>query len=129
MVKEDKIMIVDEFTGRIMPNRSWSEGLHPQRDELFRRFVPSPVRASLAGVAVGKPPPNDTPSAVSAPSSPPKPGWMNLYPSPKTRDPIKIHNVKAVVLHELSESCHHQRLVLPWHPAEFQLYPWLSPRS
>jgi len=28
VVREDKVMIVDEFTGRIMPNRSWSEGLH-----------------------------------------------------------------------------------------------------
>lgn len=28
VVQDDKIMIVDEFTGRIMPNRSWSEGLH-----------------------------------------------------------------------------------------------------
>lgn len=28
VIQEDKIMIVDEFTGRIMPNRSWSEGLH-----------------------------------------------------------------------------------------------------
>lgn len=28
VIQEDKVMIVDEFTGRIMPNRSWSEGLH-----------------------------------------------------------------------------------------------------
>jgi preprotein translocase subunit SecA len=28
VIQDDKIMIVDEFTGRIMPNRSWSEGLH-----------------------------------------------------------------------------------------------------
>jgi preprotein translocase subunit SecA len=28
VVRDDKVMIVDEFTGRIMPNRSWSEGLH-----------------------------------------------------------------------------------------------------
>lgn len=28
VIQEEKIMIVDEFTGRIMPNRSWSEGLH-----------------------------------------------------------------------------------------------------
>ena len=28
VVQDDKVMIVDEFTGRIMPNRSWSEGLH-----------------------------------------------------------------------------------------------------
>ena len=28
VVQDEKVMIVDEFTGRIMPNRSWSEGLH-----------------------------------------------------------------------------------------------------
>src|SRR3972149_5719083 len=26
--KEGKIIIVDEFTGRLMPGRRWSEGLH-----------------------------------------------------------------------------------------------------
>lgn len=28
MVKNNEIMIVDEFTGRLMPGRRWSEGLH-----------------------------------------------------------------------------------------------------
>ena len=28
MVKDDEIVIVDEFTGRLMPGRRWSEGLH-----------------------------------------------------------------------------------------------------
>ena len=28
VVKEDKVMIVDEFTGRLMPGRRWSDGLH-----------------------------------------------------------------------------------------------------
>lgn len=28
VIQDEKVMIVDEFTGRIMPNRSWSEGLH-----------------------------------------------------------------------------------------------------
>jgi len=28
IVLDDKIVIVDEFTGRMMPNRSWSQGLH-----------------------------------------------------------------------------------------------------
>ena len=28
IVREDKIVIVDEFTGRTMPGRRWSEGLH-----------------------------------------------------------------------------------------------------
>ena len=28
MVQEDQIVIVDEFTGRLMPNRTWRHGLH-----------------------------------------------------------------------------------------------------
>ncbi len=28
IVKEDEVIIVDEFTGRLMPGRRWSEGLH-----------------------------------------------------------------------------------------------------
>ena len=28
MVKDNEVMIVDEFTGRLMPGRRWSEGLH-----------------------------------------------------------------------------------------------------
>jgi preprotein translocase subunit SecA len=28
IVKDDQVIIVDEFTGRIMPGRRWSEGLH-----------------------------------------------------------------------------------------------------
>lgn len=28
IVKEDEVIIVDEFTGRIMPGRRWSDGLH-----------------------------------------------------------------------------------------------------
>lgn len=28
IVKDDQIVIVDEFTGRVMPGRRWSEGLH-----------------------------------------------------------------------------------------------------
>lgn len=28
VVQDDKIVIVDEYTGRLMPNRSWSHGLH-----------------------------------------------------------------------------------------------------
>jgi preprotein translocase subunit SecA len=28
LVQDDKIMIVDEFTGRVMPNRTWREGMH-----------------------------------------------------------------------------------------------------
>ena len=28
VVQEDKVIIVDEFTGRLMPSRRWSDGLH-----------------------------------------------------------------------------------------------------
>ena len=28
VVKDDEILIVDEFTGRIMPGRRYSDGLH-----------------------------------------------------------------------------------------------------
>ena len=28
MVRDDKVLIVDEFTGRLMPGRRWSDGLH-----------------------------------------------------------------------------------------------------
>ena len=28
MIKDDQVMIVDEFTGRMMPGRRWSDGLH-----------------------------------------------------------------------------------------------------
>ena len=28
MVKDGEIVIVDEFTGRLMPGRRWSDGLH-----------------------------------------------------------------------------------------------------
>ena len=28
VVQDDRVVIVDEFTGRLMPNRSWSNGLH-----------------------------------------------------------------------------------------------------
>ena len=28
IVSEDKIVIIDEFTGRLMPDRTWRDGLH-----------------------------------------------------------------------------------------------------
>ena len=28
VVQDNKVMIVDEFTGRLMPGRRWSDGLH-----------------------------------------------------------------------------------------------------
>lgn len=32
MVKDDEVVIVDEFTGRLMPGRRWSDGLHQAID-------------------------------------------------------------------------------------------------
>src|SRR6266516_4742931 len=29
MIKDGEVIIVDEFTGRLMPGRRWSDGLHP----------------------------------------------------------------------------------------------------
>ncbi len=29
VIEDDKVVIVDEFTGRLMPDRSWRDGLHP----------------------------------------------------------------------------------------------------
>ena len=28
VVREGKVVIVDEFTGRLLPDRSWEQGLH-----------------------------------------------------------------------------------------------------
>jgi len=36
VVKDGEVMIVDEFTGRLMPGRRWSDGLH-QAVEARRR--------------------------------------------------------------------------------------------
>ncbi|MBS0126828.1 preprotein translocase subunit SecA [Thetidibacter halocola] len=47
LVREDKIEIVDEYTGRRMPDRSWSEGLH-QFVELKEGVPLSSARETLA---------------------------------------------------------------------------------
>src|SRR3546814_5832731 len=31
IVKDDKVVIIDEFTGRMMDGRRWSDGLHQDR--------------------------------------------------------------------------------------------------
>src|SRR5256886_17603295 len=33
LVKDGEVIIVDEFTGRTMPGRRWSDGLHQARSE------------------------------------------------------------------------------------------------
>ncbi|MDW4496653.1 translocase [Sulfitobacter sp. D35] len=47
IVRGGKVMIVDEFTGRTMADRSWSDGLH-QMIELKEGLEPTPANETLA---------------------------------------------------------------------------------
>ena len=47
IVRDDKVMIVDEFTGRTMADRTWSDGLH-QMIELKEGLEPTPANETLA---------------------------------------------------------------------------------
>jgi preprotein translocase subunit SecA len=47
VVVEDKVQIVDESTGRVMPDRSWERGLH-QLIEVKEGVPPTPRRETLA---------------------------------------------------------------------------------
>lgn len=49
LIKEDKIQIIDESTGRIMPDRQWSEGLH-QLVEIKEALPPSEIRTTLGRI-------------------------------------------------------------------------------
>lgn len=47
LVQSGKVVIVDEFTGRLMPGRRWSEGLHQAveaKEGLRSRLKTSPMR-------------------------------------------------------------------------------------
>ena len=58
MVKDGEVVIVDEFTGRLMPGRRWSDGLHQaveakeqgskKSSARTRRSRPSPSRTTSA---------------------------------------------------------------------------------
>ncbi len=50
IVRDDKVMIVDEHTGRIMPDRSWEKGLH-QLIELKEEVPVTPPRVTLAKIS------------------------------------------------------------------------------
>ncbi|GAA0788828.1 preprotein translocase subunit SecA [Marinobacterium sediminicola] len=50
IVRDDKVMIVDEHTGRIMPDRSWEKGLH-QLIELKEGVPVTPPRVTLAKIS------------------------------------------------------------------------------
>ncbi|MEO1639791.1 MAG: DEAD/DEAH box helicase, partial [Pseudomonadota bacterium] len=49
IVRDDSVQIVDENTGRTMPDRTWSDGLH-QMMEIKEGLEPSPPRETLARI-------------------------------------------------------------------------------
>lgn len=50
VVQDDKIVIVDEFTGRLMPNRTWRQGMHQavEASEQLEMSDPSETLARLS---------------------------------------------------------------------------------
>jgi len=50
LVRDGKIQVVDEFTGRVMPDRSWSQGLH-QIIEVKEGCAVTAVRNTLARIS------------------------------------------------------------------------------
>ncbi|MBW2689239.1 MAG: prepilin peptidase [Deltaproteobacteria bacterium] len=50
LIEEDKIVIIDEFTGRMMPDRSWRDGLH-QAVEAKENVTVNPPKATLARIS------------------------------------------------------------------------------
>lgn len=50
IVRDDKVVIVDEFTGRLMPDRTWRDGLH-QAVEAKEAITVNPPKATLARVS------------------------------------------------------------------------------
>lgn len=50
VVQEGKVVIVDEFTGRMMPDRTWRDGLH-QAIEAKERIKVNPPKATLARIS------------------------------------------------------------------------------
>jgi preprotein translocase subunit SecA len=49
IVRNDEVVIVDEFTGRVMPGRRWSDGLH-QAIEAKERVEIQPETQTLASI-------------------------------------------------------------------------------
>ncbi|MEX2214145.1 MAG: hypothetical protein WD768_08460 [Phycisphaeraceae bacterium] len=48
--EEDKVVIVDEFTGRLMPDRTWRDGLH-QAIEAKEQIKVNPPKATFARIS------------------------------------------------------------------------------
>ena len=46
VLKDNEVIIVDEFTGRLMPGRRWSEGLHQVVEARENRVFRQPVRVA-----------------------------------------------------------------------------------
>ncbi|MCM8763504.1 MAG: preprotein translocase subunit SecA, partial [Candidatus Omnitrophica bacterium] len=51
VVKDGKVLIVDEFTGRLMPGRRWSDGLH-EAVEAKERIAPERESQTLATITL-----------------------------------------------------------------------------
>jgi preprotein translocase subunit SecA len=49
LIKDDKVQIIDEYTGRIMGDRSWEQGLH-QMIEIKEGCPVTPMQTSLARI-------------------------------------------------------------------------------
>lgn len=49
LVRDDKVQIIDEYTGRVMGDRSWEQGLH-QMIELKEECPLTPMQTSLARI-------------------------------------------------------------------------------
>ncbi len=49
-VADDKVIIIDEYTGRLMPDRTWREGLH-QAVEAKERITITPPKDTLARIS------------------------------------------------------------------------------
>jgi preprotein translocase subunit SecA len=59
VVKEGEVLIVDEFTGRLMPGRRWSDGLHQAVEakeglRINKRIRPSPRSLSRTTIRMYK---------------------------------------------------------------------------
>ena len=50
IIRDEKIMVVDEFTGRVMPDRSWGQGLHQMLEHKEGLELSEP-RATLKSIS------------------------------------------------------------------------------
>ena len=53
IVKDNKVVIIDEFTGRMMPGRRYSEGLH-QALEAKEHVQVQPENVTLASIGMAR---------------------------------------------------------------------------